>query len=131
MTGLINRINVPFYFGLGGPIASGKQYMPWIHINDLVGLFLFAAEEDNVTGVLNGVAPQMITNYEFTKAMGRAMWRPTIFPMPQLVLKLAFGSERAKVMTEGQKVIPKRVLELGYKYNYPDIDSALKAIYSF
>jgi len=126
--GIIKQIYLPFYFGLGGLIASGKQYMPWIHIDDMIRLFMFAIEEDHVTGVLNGVSPGIITNYEFTKAVGRTMWRPTIVPLPGLAVKLAFGSERAIMMTEGQKVIPKRTLELGFEYLYPDINKALKNV---
>ncbi|CAG2101633.1 unnamed protein product [Medioppia subpectinata] len=127
--GIVNEIFYPFYMGLGGPIASGKQYFPWIHIDDLVNLFLFAIEEKHVNGVLNGVSPQPITNYEFTKAVGRAMWRPTLIPLPEFVVKLLFGSERAVMMTAGQKVIPKRTLQLGFQYMFPHIDSACKSIF--
>jgi len=127
--GILKQIYLPFYMGLGGPIASGKQYLPWIHIDDLVNLFLFAIEEKHVNGVLNGVAPQFITNYEFSKAVGRAMWRPTLIPLPESVVRLAFGGERAVMMTAGHKVIPKRTLDLGFKYLYSDIDSACKSIF--
>ncbi|XP_054165245.1 epimerase family protein SDR39U1-like [Oppia nitens] len=126
--GIIKQIYLPFWFGLGGPIASGKQYFPWIHIEDMINLFMFAIEEDHVTGVLNGVSPQIITNYEFTKALGRALWRPTVIPLPEFVVQKLFGKERAVMMTDGQKVIPKRTLDLGFKYLYSDIDNACKHV---
>lgn len=122
--GMIQQLYVPFFLGVGGPIASGNQYMPWIYIDDISRLIQFAIENEKVSGVLNGVAPQVITNKEFASAFGKAMWRPAIIPVPKLALDLAFGNERAKIMTEGQKVIPKRVLEYGFKYEYPDIDKA-------
>ncbi|XP_063236057.1 epimerase family protein SDR39U1 [Bacillus rossius redtenbacheri] len=126
--GMIRQLYVPFYMGLGGPIASGKQFLPWIHIDDMANLLAFAIENDKVQGVLNGVAPQVVTNKEFTDAFAKALWRPAFIPLPEFAVKLAFGEERAKMMTEGQKVIPKRTLEYGFKYEYPDINSALSAV---
>jgi len=79
-------------------------------------------------GVLNAVAPQTTTNAEFTTALARAMWRPAMFPMPSSVLKLIYGTERASVITDGQKVIPKRTLESGYQFIYPDILSACQQV---
>ncbi|KAG6801355.1 epimerase family protein SDR39U1 [Apis mellifera caucasica] len=122
--GMIKQIYLPFFFGLGGPIDNGKQYMPWIHITDLVNLFLFSIENKNVHGILNGVAPQIVTNTEFTKAFASVMRRPAFIPVPRIVLNIIFNEERAKIMLEGQKVIPKRVNELGFQYKYPDINSA-------
>ncbi|CAG7725640.1 unnamed protein product [Allacma fusca] len=125
--GVIRDMYFPFYFGVGGPVGSGQQFFPWIHINDIVGLILFAIENNKVKGVLNGVAPQAVTNREFATALGKAMWRPSLFPLPKFVLNVIFSPERAKIMTEGQKVIPKRALEYGFTYDYPDIDSACRA----
>ncbi|KAJ1528485.1 hypothetical protein ONE63_006894 [Megalurothrips usitatus] len=122
--GMIQQLFLPFFFGLGGPIASGNQFLPWIYIDDMARLIHFAIENEKVCGVLNGVAPQIITNREFSSAFGKAMWRPSILPVPKFALDIAFGEERAKVMTDGQKVVPKRVLEYGFKYDYPDINSA-------
>jgi len=78
--------------------------------------------------VLNAVAPQTATNAEFTTALARAMWRPALFPMPSAVLKLIYGKERASVITDGQKVIPKRTVESGYQFMYPDLDSACRQV---
>lgn len=125
--GMIQQIYWPFYFGLGGPVGSGKQPFPWIHIDDISGIFLHGINSDSVSGVLNGVAPNIATNGEFSKALARAMWRPCLFPLPEFALNLAFGKERAAMMTTGPKVLPKRTLESGYKFKYPDIKSACKA----
>lgn len=124
--GIIKQIYWPFYLGLGGPISSGKQYFPWIHIEDIAGLFAHGIQSEKVYGVLNGVAPQVVTNKEFTKALSRAMWRPALFSLPRFALKLAFGDERAAMMIEGQKVIPKRTLESGYEFQYPTIEEACR-----
>lgn len=126
--GIIKQIYLPFFLGLGGPIGTGNQYMPWIHITDLVNMFTFALKNNNVHGVLNGVAPQLITNKEFTKAFAIAMKRPAVIPLPSFVLQILFSEERAKMMLEGQKVIPKRVKEIGFQYQYPDIENACKQL---
>lgn len=125
--GIISQIYWPFYFGVGGRIASGKQFFPWIHIEDIAGLFAHGIQSEKVYGVLNGVAPQTVTNIEFTKALARAMWRPALFTQPSFVLKLAFGDERASMMIEGQKVVPQRTLETGYQFKYPTIKDACKS----
>ena len=117
----------PLRVGIGGPVGSGKQFLPWIHLHDIVRLFLFAIEEDRVDGgVLNGVAPQLITSRDFASAFGRSLYRPAFIPMPELVVNYLFGPERATMLTSGMKVIPKRVLELGFTYNFPNIQSACK-----
>ena len=120
----------PFYFGLGGIIGSGQQYFPWIHIDDIAGIFIHAIENSHVSGVLNGIAPQPITNYKFTKALGSALWRPTLFPLPGFIVRGIFGNERAEMLLEGQKVVPKKTLDSGYKFSYPDIYSAVEQIVS-
>ena len=111
-------------------IGSGKQYFPWIHIDDMTGIITHALENDHVTGVLNGVAPEIVTNERFTKEYASALWRPAIIPTPSFVFNLVFGHERAKLLLEGQKVIPKRTLELGYKFKYPELKEALEDIVS-
>ena len=124
MGGMIKQLSLPFFFGLGGPVGSGKQAMAWIHIDDIVGLFIHAIENKNIIGPMNGVAPQIITNKEFAKAYGSALWRPAVIPLPTFLVNFIFSEERAKIMTEGQKVIPKKALNTGYNYIYPDINSA-------
>ncbi|XP_017885628.1 epimerase family protein SDR39U1 [Ceratina calcarata] len=122
--GMIKQIYLPFFFGLGGPIGNGKQYMPWIHVTDLVNMFIFSIKNENVHGILNGVAPQIVTNGEFTKAFASVMQRPALIPVPPIILNSLFNKERAKIMLEGQKVIPKRVKDLRFEYQYPDINTA-------
>ena len=116
----------PFFFNLGGTLGSGKQWFPWIHIDDITGIFVHAIENDHVTGVLNGTAPNPVTNAQFTKAFAGAMWRFAVFPTPAFVVKTVLGDENARVVLEGQKVIPKRTLESGYNYIHPHIESACK-----
>ncbi|XP_053973477.1 adenylate cyclase type 2 isoform X2 [Hylaeus volcanicus] len=126
--GMIKQIYLPFFVGLGGPIGNGNQYMPWIHITDLVNMFLFSLRNKNVHGILNGVAPQIVTNKEFTKVFATTMRRPALIPVPSFVLSILLNKERATIILEGQKVIPKRVQKLGFQYQYPDINSACAEI---
>ena len=124
--GMIAELFWPFFCGLGGPVASGEQYLPWIHLHDIARLFLFAIENKPVEGVLNGVSPDLVTSKEFAKAFGSSLWRPALIPLPEFACNFLLGPERAKMLTQGQKVIPKRTLESGFKYEYPDIRSACK-----
>ncbi|XP_012229422.1 epimerase family protein SDR39U1 [Linepithema humile] len=126
--GMIKQIYLPFFFGLGGPIGAGNQHMPWIHITDLINMFMLALKNNNVHGILNGVAPQLVTNAEFTQAFAKAMKRPAAIPLPSFVLKILFSEERAKIMLEGQKVMPKRATELGFQYQYPNIEDACEEL---
>ncbi|RWS27796.1 epimerase family protein SDR39U1-like protein [Leptotrombidium deliense] len=122
--GMIANIKIPFKLGLGGIIGCGKQLMPWIHAHDLSQLFVFAACNERVNGVLNGVAPLVITNYDFTKAFGKSLQRPTLIPFPAFAVKLVFGTERSDMLLKGPKVIPRRVQELNFKYKYANIEAA-------
>ncbi|XP_027222558.1 epimerase family protein SDR39U1 [Penaeus vannamei] len=124
--GMIQQLILPFFLGLGGPISDGLQPMPWIHIDDIVGLYIHAIESENVEGPVNGVAPQIINNKEFAQAFGKALWRPAIIPLPKIAVNLMFSEDRAKIMTDGQKVAPKKALDTGYVFKYPDIASAAK-----
>ncbi|XP_011505764.1 PREDICTED: epimerase family protein SDR39U1 [Ceratosolen solmsi marchali] len=122
--GMIKQIFLPFYFGLGGPLGSGKQYMPWIHIKDLVNLFIHVLKKESITGILNGVAPQIITNNEFTQAFASSLKRPAILPIPAVLLKTVLNEERAKIVLECPKVLPIQVLKSGFNYQYPTIKEA-------
>ncbi len=123
--GLLGQLLVPFRLGLGGPIAGGRQYMSWVHIDDEVGIFLWALDEPTVSGVLNATAPGAVTNRELSKALGRQLGRPAIVPVPGLLLELIYGSEFGAVLQGGQRVGPKRTLELGFEFKHPDLDEAL------
>jgi uncharacterized protein len=124
--GLLGELLTPFKLGVGGPIAGGRQYMSWIHIDDEVGILLWALDNDKVSGTVNSTAPNPVTNREFSQAIGRALRRPASVPVPGFVLDLKFGGEFGKVLRGGQRVMPRRVLDLGYEFRYPDIDGALK-----
>lgn len=113
-----------------GMIGTGQQIISWIHISDVVGIFLHALENENISGVLNLTSPQPVTNAEFTKQFASALWRPAFIPMPAFAMNWMLGSERATMLLEGQKVIPKRTLESGYSFLFPDIESGLHDIVS-
>ncbi|XP_061162349.1 epimerase family protein SDR39U1-like isoform X2 [Saccostrea echinata] len=124
--GLIQNQYWQFYFGLGGPIGKGTQWLPWIHVDDVASLIHFSIFNDHVRGILNAVAPDTVTNEQFSKAFGAALGRPAILPTPGFVMNLVFGSERSVVVLEGQKVIPKRTLETGFQFRYPKVQDALR-----
>lgn len=123
--GLLGQLLTPFKLGIGGPIAGGSQYMSWIHIDDEVGILLWALDNDKVSGVVNSTAPNPVSNRELSKAIGRALNRPAVVPVPGLALNLMFGSEFAQVLKGGQRVMPRRALDLGYEFRHPDLDQAL------
>ena len=125
--GALEKMLTPFKLGLGGTIGDGKQDFPFIHIEDLVSAYNFIIENKNLNGVFNLVAPNITTNYELTKTLGRALNKPTILPVPTFILKLIFG-EGSKVLTNGQNVKPKRLLEYGFKFGYETIDKAIDNI---
>lgn len=131
--GAIKQMWLPFWLGVGGTLGSGRQPFPWIHVADLAGIIAHFLEKSPEAPppspqVYNGVAPALNTNYEFTKEFGRLLRRPTIFPVPGFAMNAMLGSERAIVLTQGQKVVPQKTLEAGYEYKYPDLTSALKEI---
>jgi uncharacterized protein (TIGR01777 family) len=124
--GMLKEMLPPFKLGVGGPLAGGAQYVSWIHIEDEVGILLWALDDDRVSGVVNASSPNPATNKEFSKALGRALNRPAIAPVPGLVLDLKFGKEFGQVLRGGQRVLPKRTEELGYQFSYPNLDEALR-----
>jgi hypothetical protein len=125
--GALKKMLLPFRLGLGGPLGDGRQWMPWIHRDDVVGLCLFAAEKESVSGPVNAAAPVPATNREFTKALGRALHRPTLFPVPRFVLRVGFG-EMAAVLLGSQRVLPKAALDAGYGFRHREVGGALAAI---
>jgi uncharacterized protein (TIGR01777 family) len=123
--GMLAELLPPFKLGGGGPLAGGKQYLSWIHAEDEIGLILWALDSEKVEGVINATAPNPATNKDFSKALGRALRRPAVLPVPGFVLDLKFGREFGKVLRGGQRAVPKRALELGYRFRYPELDAAL------
>jgi uncharacterized protein (TIGR01777 family) len=124
--GILGELLLPFKLGLGGPLAGGNQWLPWIHLSDEVGILTWALDTGRVSGVVNGTAPNPVTNKEWSKALGRALHRPAVLPIPGLAVEVKFGREFGKVAQGGQKVLPKRTEELGYAFKYPEIDAALR-----
>lgn len=124
--GALEKMLPPFKAFLGGRIASGKQWMSWIHLDDVVGIVEHALGNP-MSGVFNATAPNPVTNERFTAELGRALHRPAMFPAPAFALKAMFG-EMAEVMTGGQRVLPRATLEAGYKFQYPELAAALRDV---
>lgn len=125
--GALGKMLAPFRAGVGGPVAGGGQWMPWIHADDLVALYLAALDGGSAwRGPLNATAPEPATNREFAKALGRALRRPAVLPTPRWALRLLFG-EMEQIVTTGQRALPRRALALGFRYGHPQLDEALRA----
>jgi uncharacterized protein (TIGR01777 family) len=124
--GALEKMLLPFKLGVGGPVAGGKQYMPWVHVDDVVGALLFALDNEAAAGPINVTAPAPATNKEFSKALGRALHRPAFMPVPGFAIKLMYG-EMATIVTTGVRAEPRRLEELGYEFRQPDLDRALSA----
>lgn len=123
---MISSMYWPFFFGVGGNISDGKQWFPWIHVNDVAGIILHSIKQPNVTGVLNAVAPESVTNSQFTTTFSRQMWRFAPFPVPRFALAALLGEERADMMTSSPRIVPTRTLESGYEFKYTDLETACK-----
>jgi len=125
--GALRTMLPPFRLGVGGPVAGGRQYMPWIHMDDVVGLYLAALDGGRAwSGAINATAPAPVTNAEFSKSLGRALHRPAVAPVPAFALKARYG-EMSEIVTTGQNAVPRRALELGYEFRHPELDEALRA----
>jgi uncharacterized protein len=125
--GLLKQMLLPFKLGLGGPIAGGNQYLPWIHADDEVRILLWALDDERVSGAINSTAPEPVTNREFARSLGRVLSRPAVVPVPKLALAVLFGGELAEVVSGGQRAIPRRALDLGFEFRYPALEPALRA----
>jgi uncharacterized protein len=125
--GLLAQLLLPFKLGVGGPIAGGEQYMSWIHLEDVVGLFLWALDDHRVWGTINATAPNPVTNREFSKALGRALHRPAVVPVPKFAVVALRGGELADAVAGGARVLPRRALDMGYEFRHPEVDEALRA----
>ena len=124
--GALAQMLTPFKLGVGGIIGNGKMMTSWIHMSDLIGIYQFIIEK-KLTGIFNATAPKPVTNYTFTKALGKVLRRPTILPIPEFVLGIMYG-EAASVLTGSKEVYPRKIMEAGYTFKFEDIDKALEEI---
>ena len=117
---------LPFFkLGIAGPVAGGRQYVPWVHLDDVVGAVVFALDTEAADGPLNVTAPEPVTNGELSKALGRVLHRPAFTPVPGFAVKTLYG-EMAEIVTTGQRAVPKRLTELGYVFRRLDLENALR-----
>ncbi len=123
--GALKKMLLPFYLFIGGPLGDGTQWFSWIHIDDLINIFLFAIDNPAVNGPINAVAPNPVRMKHFTSTLGKVLKRPSIFFVPTFILKLILG-EASYLVTKGSRVLPKRLLDLGFKFIYVDLYDALK-----
>jgi uncharacterized protein (TIGR01777 family) len=124
--GALAQMLTPFKLGVGGRLGSGKQWMPWIHIDDLVGIVLHAIGTEQLHGPVNAVSPNPVTNSEFTRTMGRVLHRPTFIPMPKTALRIAMG-RMSEILTASQRALPRVAEGSGYVFDYPNLEGALEA----
>ena len=122
--GALSKLLPAFKLGLGGPIATGRQWMPWIHIDDMIDIILYAIQQE-IAGPINCTAPNPVTNKEFAKTLGRVLKRPARAPMPENIVKLLFGQMGDELMVQGRRVIPQKLQQQGFQFKYDDLHSAL------
>ena len=116
---------LPFFrLGVGGPVAGGRQWLPWVHVDDVLGLYIAAAGGEEWSGPVNGSAPEPVTNKAFSRALGRALHRPALAPVPGAAVRLLYG-QMAEIVVAGQRAVPARPLALGFAFRHPDLDEAL------
>lgn len=127
--GVLQRLLPPFKLGLGGRIGDGSQYMSWVHRKDVLRAMDFLASQENLSGAFNLTAPGAVTNREFTRCLGQALHRPTVFPLPAFVVKTVFGEMGDRLLLKGQHVVPKRLHNAGFTFDFPDLDAALAGIF--
>jgi uncharacterized protein len=126
--GALRKMSWLFNLGLGSALGSGQQFMPWVHLDDLVSQFLFAAERESLAGPFNATAPHPVTNREFTRILGRVMRRPTFMPPPPNFMLKAIVGEFANVLLQSQRAIPQKLTELGFDFHYPELEPALREV---
>lgn len=124
--GLLKELLLPFRLGVGGPLAGGRQYMPWIHRDDQVAMLLWALDNPRAKGPFNATSPQPITNKEFSKALGRALRRPAVVPVPRAALVAMRGEELTDQILASMRIVPRRAQDLGFEFRFGEIDAALR-----
>ena len=126
--GALAKLLLPFKLGLGAVIGSGKQYMPWISIEDVIQAIGFIIANEKISGPVNLVAPNPVTNYQFSKSMGKILSRPVLFKIPAFVLRGALGEMADALLLTSSRVVPQKLIDHGYSFVHPEIDTALKVI---
>lgn len=122
--GALKKMLLPYKLFIGGPLGSGEQWFPWIHFKDIVGIYLFAVENKNCTGPINAAAPENVTMKEFAKQLGKVLRRPSIFSVPEFMLKIVVG-EAASDIVSSQRIKSDKIIKLGYKFKFPTLREAL------
>ncbi|MFL6467666.1 MAG: TIGR01777 family oxidoreductase, partial [Pyrinomonadaceae bacterium] len=124
--GALATMMTPFKFGVGGVIGSGKQWMSWVSVDDVVAVINFAIENEKIRGALNVTSPNPVTNEEFTKTLGEVLYRPTFLPLPEFAVNLVFGEMGDALLIDSIRVLPKRLLDAGFKFKYPTLKTAIE-----
>lgn len=124
--GALATMLTPFKLGVGGVIGDGKQWMSWISLDDVVGIVNYALEHENVRGAVNNTSPNPVTNEEFTKTLGTVLYRPTFLPLPEFAVHMVLGEMGDALLLDSTRVVPKRLMDAGYEFKYPELNTALK-----
>jgi uncharacterized protein (TIGR01777 family) len=124
--GALAKMLPPFKLGFGGRVGSGRQWMPWIHIADLVGIILYCIGHEAVQGAVNGTAPNPVSNREFVRTLGRVLERPALLPLPAFIVRLLLGQMGEELLLAGRRVVPRKALDGAYRFQYPYLEPALR-----
>lgn len=128
--GALPRLVLPFRLGAGGPLGGGRQWMPWIHLDDLVALLAFLLEGPGLEGPFNGTAPNPVTNRDFARSLGKMLHRPSWLPAPAFALRLALGEMADALLLSGQRAVPRRAEQAGFRFRFPEVEPALRDLLS-
>lgn len=126
--GALKAMLPAFKLGLGGPIGNGRQWMSWIHVNDMVEVLLAAIKNSGLEGPINATAPEPVTNREFSKTLGKVLSRPAILPMPAIAVRVLFGEMADELLLAGQRVVPEKLIQHGFRFSYPALEPALRSV---
>jgi len=123
--GALSKMLLPFKMGFGGKIGNGMQWMSWIHLHDLIGIIMYCITHDSLRGAINGTSPNPVTNQVFSKTLGGVLNRPSIFPIPRIIVKILIGQMGEELLLSGKKIMPMKVLAAGYNFKYKTLEGAL------
>ena len=126
--GVLKKLLLVYKWGLGGKIGTGKQWMPWIHVEDMIGILRYCIEQVDLSGPINCTAPRVVTNKKFSNALAKALNRPSFFPLPERIVRLLMGQMGEELLLAGKQIIPNKILRAGYVFKYKDLDVALADI---